>query len=108
MSLLSKTCVPVPSDTPAIRGGDIPNYLEQLQQDWHVVGGKSIEHEFQFPDFVAAMAFVNGVAELAEDQQHHPDIQILYNKVKIGLWTHSVEGLSENDFIMAAKVEDLL
>ena len=63
--------------------------------------------EFKFKDFVRAMKFVNKVAELAEEQGHHPDIHVHYNNVTLELWTHDVDGLSENDFILAAKVDKL-
>lgn len=68
---------------------------------------KSIKKEFSFKDFVQAMAFVNKVAEIAESEGHHPDLHIFYNKVKIELSTHAIGGLSENDFIVAAKVNAL-
>jgi 4a-hydroxytetrahydrobiopterin dehydratase len=63
--------------------------------------------EFTFKDFVRAMKFVNKVAELAEEEGHHPDFHIHYDKVKLVLWTHALGGLSENDFIVAAKINDL-
>ena len=63
--------------------------------------------EFTFKDFVRAMKFVNKVAELAEEEGHHPDFHIHYDKVKLGLWTHALGGLSENDFIVAAKIDGL-
>ena len=63
--------------------------------------------EFTFKDFVRAMKFVNKVAELAESEGHHPDLHIHYNRVKLVLWTHDIGGLSENDFILAAKVDTL-
>jgi len=62
--------------------------------------------EFTFKDFVRAMKFVNKVAEIAEAEGHHPDVHIHYNKVKLVLWTHDIGGLSENDFILAAKIDE--
>ncbi len=82
-------------------------YLPSLSLEWRVTGGKKISHEFSFSDFKEAMEFVNQVAALAEQETHHPDISIHYNKVFIELWTHAVGGLSENDFILAAKIETL-
>ena len=67
--------------------------------------GVKLYREYKFKDFVEAMKFVNKVAEIAESEGHHPDIQIHYNKVLIELWTHAIGGLSENDFILAAKVD---
>lgn len=79
--------------------------LKQLKLDWEVIEGKKIRHEFKFADFSSAMKFVNKVADLAESENHHPNIHIYYKRVVIDLTTHSVGGLSENDFIMAAKIE---
>ena len=71
---------------------------------WEVLDNLRIKKEFKFKDFKEAMVFVNKVAEIAEAEQHHPDISIFYNKVSIELSTHAIGGLSENDFILAAKI----
>lgn len=84
---------------------EVERYLSQLELGWEILNGKKIKHEFKFKDFVEAMEFVNKAADIAEKESHHPDIAISYNKVEIVLWTHSINGLSENDFIVAAKVE---
>lgn len=70
--------------------------------------GKSISKEFQFKDFKEAMAFINKVADVAEEQGHHPDIYCFYSKVKLELSTHAINGLSNNDFIMASKINRLV
>ncbi len=98
-------CTPCEGGVPPIQGGDIPTYLEQLKLDWQVVAGRKIQHEFSFKDFKESMVFVNQVADIAEQEGHHPDISIHYNKVTIALWTHVIGGLSENDFIVASKIE---
>ena len=82
-------------------------YVGELQLPWKIEGGKKIYHEFKFKDFKKAMAFVNKVADLAEEEGHHPDFIIHYNEVELVLWTHAVGGLSVNDFIMAAKINGL-
>jgi 4a-hydroxytetrahydrobiopterin dehydratase len=84
---------------------EIRQYLPQLKLQWRVVRNQKMECEFKFGDFNEAMYFVNEVAALAEGENHHPDIAISFNKVKLSLSTHSVGGLSENDFIVASKVE---
>ena len=71
------------------------------------LSGKWITKEFKFKNFVAAMKFVNRVADLAEEEGHHPDIHIHYNIVRFDIWTHAIDGLSENDFILAAKIDAL-
>ena len=78
--------------------GEVPNWK---------LSEKMIGREFEFKDFKEAMTFVNNVADLAETEGHHPDITIHWNKVKLDLWTHSVDGLTENDFIVASKINKL-
>jgi 4a-hydroxytetrahydrobiopterin dehydratase len=78
--------------------------LAQEVPEWSL-GDQAIEREFKFKDFRQAMDFVNKVADIAEGQDHHPDIFISYNKVRLTLSTHKVGGLSQNDFILAAKID---
>ena len=86
------------------------NEMSKQISDWVLLqdGTHKITRQFKFDDFKEAMKFVNKVAELAESEGHHPDIKIVYNKVQLDLFTHAVGGLSENDFIMAAKINALL
>lgn len=107
-NLVSKRCKPCEGGTAPLTAKEINNILPHLQKDWEVVQRKKISREFVLKDFVRAMAFVNQVAKLAEQEDHHPDIHIFYRKVIIELWTHSVGGLSENDFILAAKIDQFL
>ncbi len=106
--LRAKRCVPCE--------GGVPKYsLEQAQAqiihhpDWKIVkDGQRIRREWKAPNFMAAMHFFNAVAELAEDENHHPDIHLEgYRNVSIEIWTHAIGGLSENDFILAAKIDEL-
>ena len=83
----------------------IEKNLEEVS-NWKL-SEKMIGREFEFKDFKEAMTFVNNVANLAEAEGHHPDITIHWNKVKLDLWTHSVDGLTENDFIIASKINKL-
>ena len=98
----------------ACEGGALPLNKEQAQSylkmtlGWALnEEGKKISREFKFKDFVEAMEFVNSVAKIAEAEGHHPDIHVFYNRVMIELWTHAINGLSENDFIVAAKINEL-
>lgn len=87
---------------------EISTYSSMLKTPWDVSDDdKKIKKKFKFKDFVAAMAFVNKIARIAEEEGHHPDIKISYNKVKIDLTTHAIGGLSVNDFILASKIEKL-
>lgn len=105
MELIKKKCIPCEGGTPPFDQEKIKEYLAQLKSDWEVLENRKIRKEFKFKDFLGAIAFVNKVAEIAEQEDHHPDIHISYRKVLIELWTHAVGGLSENDFIVAAKIE---
>lgn len=88
---------------------EIQEYLPQLKEGWEVVDGKKIQKRFKFKDFKEAMEFLNKVAGVAEQEGHHPDMRVFgYNKVEIELSTHAVGGLSENDFILAAKIDQLI
>ena len=77
----------------------------QLGRDWQV-DGQRLRKEFRFPDFASALAFVNRAGEVAERENHHPDLHLSWGKVLVETWTHSAGGLTENDFILAAKIED--
>lgn len=107
MNLLNKKCVPCDGGTPPLSEEAAKNYLKETPAWTLSPDANNISREFNFKDFLMAMDFVNKVATLAESEGHHPDIYIFYNKVKLELWTHAVGGLSENDFILAAKINTL-
>jgi len=86
---------------------DIQAFMKRLKEPWDVIDNKKIKKIFTFQDFKKAMVFVNKVSDIAEEEQHHPDIHIFYNKVTIELWTHAINGLFQNDFIVAAKIDEL-
>lgn len=106
--LTEKKCVPCEGEVQPFTGVQIKEYLSQLQTEWEVLAFRKIKKQFKFKNFKEAIAFVNKIAELAEQEGHHPDIRIFgYNNVEIELSTHAIGGLSENDFILAAKIEQL-
>lgn len=105
--LTSKVCVSCEGGVQAFTPAQVQEYLAKLTAAWDVVDDKKIRRTFQFADFPQAMDFVERVAKVANAEGHHPDIHISYNKVTLELWTHAIGGLSENDFILAAKVEQL-
>jgi 4a-hydroxytetrahydrobiopterin dehydratase len=74
-------------------------------KDWTVVNNHHLEREYKFPDFKAALAFTNKVGAIAEEQGHHPDIYVAWGKVRVTIWTHKIDGLTESDFILAAKID---
>ena len=104
--LIQKKCVPCEDQAP-LKEEEIKNYLSELKDGWEVLENKKIHKLFKFKDFKEAMIFVNKIADLAESEGHHPDITIHYNKVDIVIWTHSIGGLSENDFILATKIDNI-
>jgi len=103
--LTQKRCVPCEGGVPPLGRTETERLLAQLS-GWSL-SGKWISKEFQFKNFIEAMTFVNRVAELAEQEGHHPDIHIHYSRVRFDIWTHAIGGLSENDFILAAKIDML-
>lgn len=104
-ALSEKKCKPCEGGIPPLDKGQSQVLLKQLR-GWQLEE-KKIAKQYQFKDFKRAMRFVNAVAEMAESEGHHPDIFIQYDKVKLTLWTHAAGGLTENDFILAAKVDSL-
>jgi 4a-hydroxytetrahydrobiopterin dehydratase len=102
--LASKTCAPCKAGTPPLAGKELEALAKQVPQ-WKVVDGHHITRAFKFPDFVQALAFVNKVGALAEQQGHHPDILLSWGRAEVTTWTHSINGLSEGDFILAAKID---
>lgn len=105
--LTSKKCVPCEGGIPPLTMGEIEKYKQEVHQDWKVKYDYKIERKFAFVNFKHTMDFVNKVAKLAEDEGHHPDMHVSYGKLRIELWTHAINGLSENDFILAAKIDEL-
>lgn len=81
--------------------------LASLKPGWEVIENSKIKKQFNFKDFDKAMIFVNKVAEVANQLNHHPDIYISYNKVTLELWTHTTNGISEKDLILASKIEEI-
>jgi len=105
--LSDKKCVACEGGVPPFTKTQIAKYMPQVQ-GWELVDDKKIVKNYKFKDFAEAMQFVNKVAAIAESEGHHPDIGISWNKVKLELMTHAIHGLSENDFIVAAKVDKIL
>lgn len=104
--LTAKRCVPCHGGVPALTHEEMIPLLDQLR-GWEVVHNHHLTKSLSFPDFVSALAFVNSVGELAEDEGHHPDLYLSWGKVGIEIWTHKVDGLTESDFILAAKIDEL-
>jgi len=103
----NQKCVPCEGGIAPLSKADAEETMKHIPGFVLTEDGKHIARTFEFKDFVEAMVFVNKVADVAEKEGHHPDISIHWNKVTIDLWTHAIGGLSTNDFIVAAKVNQL-
>ncbi len=106
--LAKKQCVPCMGGVPALEGPEIKRLLDELGNGWIVVEDHHLEKEYGFGDFEQALAFTNRVGRVAEEQRHHPDIHLAWGKVKLLVWTHKINGLTESDFILAAKADEVL
>ena len=105
--LASRTCVPCRGGVPPLKGEALEALHRQLNNGWEVVEEHHLTKTFTFPNFVEALAFVNRIGAVAEEQGHHPDLYLTWGKVRVDLWTHKIDGLSESDFILAAKIDRL-
>jgi 4a-hydroxytetrahydrobiopterin dehydratase len=105
--LADKQCVPCRGGVPPLKGEELLQMLKNVPQ-WSVANGHHLTRAYKFPDFKQALDFVNKVGGLAEEQGHHPDILLAWGKAEITLWTHKIDGLTESDFIMAAKIDRLI
>lgn len=105
--LATRKCVPCKGNVPPLKGEELEALEKQLHSDWKVVDGHHLERELKVDDFRAALELTNQVGELAEQEGHHPDIYLAWGKVRLEVWTHKIDGLTESDFIFAAKVDAL-
>ncbi|WP_142532444.1 4a-hydroxytetrahydrobiopterin dehydratase [Saccharicrinis carchari] len=105
--LKKKHCVPCEGEAEPLNSLQINDYIKNISPEWKVIDNKKIRREFTLKDFKGSMAFINTIAPIAEEEDHHPDIHVYYKEVIIELTTHAIGGLSENDFILAAKIDDV-
>ena len=109
MSKLSKRkCVPCEGGVVPLTEAQAQTMMPELDMGWMLIdGGRMLAKSFEFKNFVETMKFVNKIAVVAEEEQHHPDMSVSYNTLSVELMTHAIDGLSENDFILAAKIDEL-
>ena len=103
--LAAGTCIPCRGGVPSLKGKELVVLQKKLANDWEVINEHHLEKEYQFSNFRKALDFTNKVGEMAEIQNHHPDIYLAWGKVKLTIWTHKIDGLTESDFIFAAKAD---
>jgi 4a-hydroxytetrahydrobiopterin dehydratase len=104
--LAKRACVPCHGGVPRLRGEELENLLRQLQ-GWEAISEHHLKKDYKFTNFRDALAFVNRVGEVSEREGHHPDIRFGWGYAEIQIWTHAIDGLSESDFILAAKIDAL-
>lgn len=105
MNLSEKHCIPCRGGVAPLKGAALAPLLEQLQKGWQIIDEHHLEKEYSFNNFQDALAFTNFIGGIAEKEGHHPDLFLSYGKVKIQIWTHKIDGLTESDFILAAKCD---
>ncbi len=103
--LASRSCVPCRGGVPPLRGEEISKLCSGLGSGWKVVDEHHLEREYAFPDFRRALDFTVRLGEVAETEGHHPDIHLSWGRVRLQIWTHKIDGLTESDFILAAKAD---
>lgn len=107
VDLSKKKCVPCEKGTAPLEGEKLESFKNHLNEGWKIVNEHHLEKEFRFKDFKEALEFTNKIGCLAEQEEHHPDIHLSWGRVRVVLWTHKINGLSESDFILAAKIDNL-
>jgi 4a-hydroxytetrahydrobiopterin dehydratase len=106
MSLARKECVPCKGGVPPLKGEELKQLNEQID-GWDVIKEHHLSKTYKFSNFVKALEFVNKVGSIAEQQGHHPDIFLTWGKARIEIWTHKIDGLTESDFILAARIDEI-
>jgi 4a-hydroxytetrahydrobiopterin dehydratase len=99
--------VPCEGGVEPLKGERLIEYGKFIDNDWTIVDEHHLTREFTFEDFQQALAFTNRVGEIAEEEGHHPDLLLSYGKAVVTIWTHAIDGISENDFILAAKIDTI-
>jgi 4a-hydroxytetrahydrobiopterin dehydratase len=105
--LAQKECIPCRGGVPPLKGKALADLLDRLGGGWNIVDEHHLEKSYALKNFQEALDFTNRVGQLAEAQGHHPDIYLAWGKVKLTIWTHKIDGLTESDFILAAKADAL-
>ncbi|MEX0685478.1 MAG: 4a-hydroxytetrahydrobiopterin dehydratase [Balneolales bacterium] len=107
LNLKERKCSACSGDTPSLQGEELQRYYNRISKHWNLVDGHHLERTYVFKNFRQALDFTNKVGELSEEEGHHPDIYLTWGKVKLTVYTHAIDALSENDFIWATKVDEL-
>lgn len=106
--LSSKVCTACQGGVDPLEGEELGSYTDRVSDEWEVVNEHHLRREFEFEDFQEALEFVNEVGEIAEEEGHHPNLEFTWGEATVKIYTHKIDGLHENDFILAAKIDELL
>lgn len=106
MNLASKKCIPCEGSIPPLTQKEANKLLQELGNGWTIIHNHHLEKEYRFPNFKEALFFTNHVGKIAETEGHHPEIHLAWGRVKLAIWTHKIDGLTESDFILAAKCDE--
>ena len=106
--LASRDCVPCRGGVPPLKGEELQRLYDQLEEGWELVDEHHLEKTYRFPDFARALAFANRIGDLAEEVDHHPEIRLSWGWVSLIIYTHKIDGLTESDFVWAAKADRLV
>lgn len=106
-NLAGRKCVPCDGGIPPLEPDEIKDFLEEISKGWRAVKNHHLVKRYEFKDFAEAWEFVNFVGEIAEEEGHHPDINFGWGYAEITIFTHAIDGLSESDFILAAKIDEI-
>ena len=106
--LAEGTCIPCRGGVPPLKGDELADFQQKLRNDWEIIDEHHLEKEYFFSNYREALDFTIKIGELAENQNHHPDIYLAWGKAKLSIWTHKIDGLTESDFIFAAKADQQL
>ncbi len=107
MELHTRDCIPCRGDTPPLTAEEREGFHQSLDQGWKIVDGHHLERNFRLPNFQSALDLVNQVGAIAEEQDHHPDLELGWGRVGVKIWTHAIDGLTESDFVLAAKIDQV-
>lgn len=105
--LADKSCTPCQGDVPPLATEEVNKLLKELGNGWKLNELGHLYKKYIFPDFIGSMCFANKIAKVAEEEAHHPDLKVAWGECTVEIWTHKIEGLTESDFILAAKIEAL-
>ena len=106
--LAQKQCIPCKGGVPPLEGNELKDLLKRLGGDWKVVDEHHLFKRYTFGDFQSALAFTNRLGAVAEEQGHHPEICVTWGRADVKIWTHKIDGLTESDFVLAAKADAVL